>query len=422
MKTIPQHSALLFILLFGLALPASPRTTASTEQSQFPSINLQLEELCIIGAGIHGEDDLLATPVAVAVVGDSVLVLDSKLGGDARLAVFGLDGRPIGTIGGIGDGPGEYRQPWALTTDYRNGRIYIREASGGRIHVYSRAGLFEETIRLPVGGMLADQSQMIRVSESGLLFFLRYQFKPVQGSGRGFVRQPVYYVIKQDGSIADTLRVPTPTEDPYQLIARSQSTGGLRIGRVPFAPTYHWAITSSGALAHGYSEEYLIRVDSNARKPITLRRDIPPIAVDSKERAWYRKLETLGLRVGQDDWDWNGPAVPKTKPFYQAIYPSSDGRLWILREGKGQLINGCASEAKTIDEMVDNPCWQSTWTFEVFEEATGQLLGVASTPEGFREFPAPFINSDTFICAVDDESGAQFVKVYRIRFPGMGGG
>lgn len=420
MKPHPQHSALLLFLLLGLAPQGSPRTITSTGQSQSRSIDIQLDELCTIGTGIHGEDDLLATPVAVALVGDSILVLDSKPGGYARLAVFGLDGRPIGTIGGIGDGPGEYRQPWALAVDDRNGKIYIREAAGGRIHVYSRAGLYEETIRLPVGGLQADHTPMMQVIESGLLFFLRYEFRMAEGSDQRFVRQPVYYILKQDGSIVDTLRVPIPSEDPYQLIAQSQSTGGLRIGRVPFAPTYHWAITSSGALAHGYSDTYLIRVDANAREPMTIRRDIPPIGVDSKERAWYRQFQLLSLRIGQDDWKWNGPTVPRTKPFFQAFYPSRDGRLWVLREGKGQLIDGCASRAETIHEMMDNPCWLSTWTFEVFDEMTGQLLGVVSAPEGFREFPAPFIYSDTFICAVDDESGAQFVKVYRIHYPGIG--
>ncbi|MFC1530212.1 6-bladed beta-propeller [Gemmatimonadota bacterium] len=417
MNPIPQHPLVLFSLLVGLALSSPPRITTSPDLIESTADIIQLEEICVIGSGIHGEDDLLATPVSIALVGDSLLVLDSKLGGDARLGVFGLDGRLKGDIGGIGEGPGEYRQPWALATNTYIGKIYVREAAGGQIHVYSNSGVFERTIRLPIGGLLADRSQLIQVCESGFIFILRYEFKPIDGSDQGFVRQPVYYKIRQDGSIADTMRVPTPAEDPFQLIARSQSSGGLRIGRVPFAPTYHWAISYRGSLVHGYSSEYLIQVESDAGNSTVIQRDLLPIAVERAERTWHKKFELLGLQVGQDDWDWNGPPVPRTKPFFQALYPSTDGQIWVLREGDGHAIPGCASEAETIREMVDNPCWQSSWFFEVFDETTGGFLGNVDVPEGFREFPRPHITSDTFTCAVDDESGAQFVKVFRIRYP-----
>ncbi len=370
---------------------------------------------------MQGEDDFFANPVALGVVGDSILVLDSKPSGHARLAVYGLDGIPIGTIGGIGDGPGEYRQPWAMAIDDRNDRIYLREAGGGRIHVYSRAGLFIERLSLPFGGLLAVHTPSIQVSDAGLLFFLRFEIKVTEGLRSRFVRLPVYYILEQDGSVIDTLRVPVPEEDRYQLVAYNRSTGGSRIGRVPFAPTYRWAITSRGALAHGYSDEYLIKIESSAGETNTIQRDIPPIAVDSNERAWYRQFQLLSLRVGQDDWEWNGPSVPRTKPFYQAIYTSKNGQIWVLREGTGQLVEGCDSDVKTIGEMVDNPCWRKIWTFEVFNETTGQLLGIANAPEGFSEFPAPYIDSEMFICAVDDESGAQFVKAYSIQFTENGG-
>ncbi|MCK4783033.1 MAG: hypothetical protein KAV87_04730, partial [Desulfobacteraceae bacterium] len=194
---------------------------------------------------------------------------------------------------------------------------------------------------------------------------------------------------------------------------------GTKIGRVPFAPSFHWSITADGALCYGSSDEYAIHIERPSSMPLTLRRSVDPVHIPRGEREWHKLEVTLSLRANRDDWEWDGPRVPNTKPFFEAIFPGESGRIWVLREGPGVEIKDCNRKPTTYRELSDRPCWKKTWFLDVFEEASGRFLGTVPAPDGFRTFPIPYIRDDLFICGVEDNSGAPLVKVFRIRQSGL---
>ncbi|MCG3129203.1 MAG: hypothetical protein CHACPFDD_04121 [Phycisphaerae bacterium] len=64
-------------------------------------------------------------------------VLDTR---NATIFVFDADMRPVRTIGGYGDGAGEFRRPVELCVDHRRGRLLVVDADASRVVVLDREG------------------------------------------------------------------------------------------------------------------------------------------------------------------------------------------------------------------------------------------------------------------------------------------
>lgn len=75
--------------------------------------------------------------------------------GEARVSVFGLDGRLRTAIGRRGDGPGEFRFPRAPHFDV-HGRIHVADALQQRISVFSDEGELLREVSTPSGFLIQD--------------------------------------------------------------------------------------------------------------------------------------------------------------------------------------------------------------------------------------------------------------------------
>lgn len=64
--------------------------------------------------------------------------------GHARVIKFSQDGKQLAEFGGPGSGPGQFKNPHAITTDGR-GRIYIADRDNGRIQIFDSNGKLLET-------------------------------------------------------------------------------------------------------------------------------------------------------------------------------------------------------------------------------------------------------------------------------------
>lgn len=398
-------------LFFAVLACSGPgRRQEATTDPVFAGLRLRFQ----VGTGVRGESDLLGSPTGLAMLGDSLLVLDTALRGSSSLRVFGPGGTPAGNIGRVGEGPGEYRKPWAMAVSPKDGALYLREAGGGLIHVYDRSAAFQRTLHLRIGGLLASYELMLRADQAGSVYVLVYEYSVSRGPVTDFTPHPVFYVVGPDGAVGDTLRVPVEASDPWLLIAHGLPPRGTAIGRIPFAPGLVWSLGADGALVHGLSDRYEIYLARRDGTEGTLTREVPAVPVEDAEARWYRTEETYSLRVNREDWVWDGPEVPDTKPYFTAIFPDEAGRIWVMREGPGRPIEGCDPTPEDQDDLEAAPCWEHTWTFDVFDAASCAYLGSTDVPAGFQSFPIPYIADDTFVCAVLDDQGAPIVRVYDI--------
>lgn len=118
--------------------------------------------------------------------------------------VFDAAGAPAGTVGSVGDGPGQLAQPAALALDAA-GQLYVADAANGRIEVFGPGGAHVRTIG-------------------------------EKGTGRGQFSQPRALAVGPDG------RVYVGTGDSYAIQV--------------FAPDG----TYEKSLAHGYKDATLYRI------------------------------------------------------------------------------------------------------------------------------------------------------------------
>jgi hypothetical protein len=66
-----------------------------------------------------------------------------------------------------------------------------------------------------------------------------------------------------------------------------------------------------------------------------------------------------------------------------------------------------------VDPETDLDCWRNTYTFDVFDIATGEFLGSVPAPEpGFTQIR--FADGDTVLASVTDELGTVRLKKYRL--------
>ena len=81
-----------------------------------------------------------------------------------------------------------------------------------------------------------------------------------------------------------------------------------------------------------------------------IEREVEPVPVDPAERAWHEAFITAEMKHYQPGWTWNGPPVPRTKPYFSALWPGRSGRIWVARPGPGiRLENGMENPVDRSD-------------------------------------------------------------------------
>ena len=133
---------------------------------------------------LDGRDEALVGQGAVYVSDNYIVVNKSN---NVPCKLFRRDGSYIGSVGGIGQGPGEYQNVYDIQIDEQNGCIYLLPWRTKDILVYDMAGKYVKDIPLnkkyenlfvPKGKMKVDVANN-RIAVMSLPFY----FLPV---GRGY--------------------------------------------------------------------------------------------------------------------------------------------------------------------------------------------------------------------------------------------
>ncbi len=378
-------------------------TTVVNESGSVWGGTARLIEEASIGVDVGDDPYMFGYIADLAASEDRIFVLDDQV---PVLRTYDFHGVHLGDVGGIGEGPGEYRAPDSVGID-AEGSIFVHDPSQSRILVYSSDGepletwVYSTPMRFSEG-MVVTETEGPFIA--GVLELTRDPLK----------RQWAMQRLGPDGPLGEPFLVPDFEFDRVQLEARfgRRSSGAL----IPFYPAVRWGMGQTGAMVAGLSDDYRFEVHNLDGSAIVVHKAWEPVPVQPAEAAWHERYITNSLRLTDPEWTWNGPSIPDHKPAYDALMPGGEGRVWVRRGGPGERLPDCDVEAMPGPGVQVRRCWRSPVLIEVFDE-TGRYLGKVEGPEGFDLF-GPFIRGDMVLTQTMDESGTPMVKRYRLVLPG----
>jgi hypothetical protein len=290
----------------------------------------------------------------------------------------------------------------------------VKEASGF-VHRLDLSGEYVARYNTGFFYYLSGKELFLRVTRTGVPIIRHTYLEENPTPPPPLFVKSALFTLDSTGAITDTLEIPRSTEDPYMLRAEVNRES-YRPQPVPFAPMEVWSISMDGEHIRGVPSEYRFEIHHSDGRITAIERDTEafPVEPDEKE-AWERTTYAI-MRDFNSRWEWEGPGIPDTKPFFTAVVPDHSGRLWVLREGMGHPVEGW-TEPEGWRGWEDDPPWVAERWFEVFEAETGRYLGRVDRPEECELLPEPYIEGDIFICLTEDSVGRPVVRRYRLELP-----
>lgn len=348
------------------------------------------------------EEYLFGSIWSIAVNDDwNVYVFDERA---QHVRVFDSTGAYVETLGGKGEGPGEFSRGEVIAM-LPDGRLAVRDPGNQRITVFGPGAGQVDEWRYNSGNTHTGVSPLY-TDTNGRTFLLSRDL-----SRKDFAMHII--VLGPDGTHVDTLPEPETDYERPMLSAEFVSEGGGAVMAergVPFSPEFLWTVHPGGHFITGLSSRYRIdlRQDDGV---LGIERAADPAPVHDGERADERERVTRMMRNTDPDWSWNGPPIPEQKPFFRQLLTGRDGRVWVRLATEAHPVeNDDYDPENTASAPV---FWEEPVRYDVFEP-DGTYLGVVVPPDGFYTFAAPIFDADHVWAVTTDELGVQRVVRYRI--------
>lgn len=297
-----------------------------------------------------------------------------------EIRVFDSAIEHVQTVGGEGDGPGEFTTV-AVTGVLPDGRILAFDRGGRRVVVYLADGTLDSTSPIaPPGGSSFD---LVGVTSAGTVVGQTWSGVPSSGITEGNRYTDTVHVVAWEdvGSAPDTLaavpgRVFVPREGDIEIL--------------PF--TSHPAVTVSDEVYTSSGADFVIERHARDGSTATFESDRLPQPVDAEmrgayrarlEETWPEPLLSSMLEV------MDNPHVPDQLPAYSDLVVASRGELW--------------ARVWTLDGRE-----ASDW--DVFSP-DGHLIGRVTNPPDFRLME---VVGDTAIGVFTDELGVEYLETRRV--------
>ena len=322
--------------------------------------------------------ELFQVQGAVRLSDGTILVLNA---GTNELRSYNAAGRYLWSVGGEGEGPGEFRNPsdiYVLGSD----TIMVWDPQLRRMSVFHRDGAYVRSfsIRGPENSYRASAL----FEDRTLLATTSTVFSPA--SEPGAQRDTSLYVLfNLDGDSLTHLGT-FPGTDQFVRTAG----GGMAVISLVFGRTSHLA-TRATSLYVGTNDAYAIdEYDRDGRLVRSIQRDVEPIPVTDEMLA--AEVESRLEQMREQFRAVFGPLydeMPKAPslPYYSAIHVDPDGYIWVER---------FTSMSAPVFE----------WT--VFNSA-GRMLGQVTFPDGLDVYE---IGRDYVLGRWRDESDVEYVHLH----------
>jgi len=269
-----------------------------------------------------------------------VWVLDNQ---NREVRVFGPDGRHVRTVGGAGEGPGEFRNPNGIARDPGTGRIWVVDPATGRYTVFDTAGSLVETRPRDATGW--GYRWPGRFDRDRRLFDFMLA-GGVDDRFRGIV------IRSGAGDALDTLRIPTSAGQ--RSFFRIERENGMTMRPVPYVAYGDWEVAPVGTVwatrADAYRLQEVTAAGDTAR---IVTREHEPVSVTEAERDSIRRdfVDDFGEGAKQVDFS----RIPGEKAAIRALFVGRTGRVWVLPYGRrgetGRLADVFGSEGRYLGRL-----------------------------------------------------------------------
>lgn len=276
------------------------------------------------------------------------------------LRYYDSSGKYVRTLGGQGQGPGEYQDAsLGIVVRRSDGRVVMRDPRNMRMNVYNPDGSHSDSWRVESGLFTSDATAL---DASDHMYLKILTGPPEQNKP-----WPVALLHMDDrGQVIDTIIPPTLPNEPDEP------------GNV-FAVSKVWTLSPLGGLVVGVNDRYVIdhlRTDGTV---LRIMRDIEPVRVLAEEKdehearnAWMQRTQGQ-LRMNEI------PPVPDVKPAYRSISVGQQGRIWVRRYVEAEKGEVRQAAARQGTERPPPTSWRESMVYDVFE-ADGSFLGSVRPP------------------------------------------
>jgi hypothetical protein len=266
------------------------------------------------------------------------------------LVVLDLETGSADTLGGVGQGPGEYRQPDAVFALPGDSTLLV-DLGNARMIIVAPDGSFAETMPM-TGGEPGPGAGLMIIRPAGVDASGRIYFEPFGGGIGGAIpdSSPIVRWDRRTGVMDTVARVKRPE------MKRSESGGAgdrsVSIMPVPLSPEDAWAVAPDGRVAVARAPDY--RVDWIAPDGRVVRGEpvaYDPVRIRSADREEWLEGLGGGLRVslsvengqrrvslGRGSGGHGGPDPerlewPEFKPPFMAnrVWVTPTGEVWVRR-------------------------------------------------------------------------------------------
>lgn len=330
-------------------------------------------EVLRIGRGDGDGADVFAAPLSMETDSDGNLyVLDLMA---MQVRAFAPDGRHLRTFGRSGAGPGELRQPVAITRG-PEASLWIYDPGNARFTVFDTNGELREiharnnpTDFNPWPGRIDDSGRLWDAGSAG---------------SPGAPPLLLWTEISGDGSGQATL----PDFRPEQFTGSAGPTSFS--APVPFSPQLHWSLDPGGRVWAGVSDRYrLVHFVPGGDTLRVVELDQQPMAVAAAERA--AAVEDLSWFTDQGG-RIDGSRIPNRKPAFTDMRTDDRGWLWVTPS---------------------LPADASRSAFDVFDPE-GVYHGRLELPILLEPWSPIIVRGDRLYTAVLAEAGHPQVVVFRL--------
>ena len=353
------------------------------------------EELLTIGEAAGDPNYQFGRIAAVDALSDGrIAVLDAQA---QRIQVFGADGTYQESIGGPGNGPGEFSPQAQALFVGQGDTIVVPDMGNQRITLIPPDG---EASSFP---LQLEQGIPMRfdMTDDGLLVSQRRQMNFGDPDAE---TSPTDMILEQqyDGVVVDTVLTPK-RGGTFEM-----SSGGPRI--TLFAPEPQWTVLSDNRLAYASNDEYRINVygsDGGLQQIIAFpfeRRPVTERDQETVKRVIRQIWEENGVPPQAMDQMMSSMSFAEFWPAFTQMRSGPQGTLWV------QHIRDLSSMSD--EELEDwNPQSDSgAPEWDVFE-ADGRYGGTITLPDRFTPWS---IEGDRIYGTFRDDFDVEYVRVYRL--------
>lgn len=338
---------------------------------------------------LEGDPDEQFSAISdVATLSDGTVVVGHNQPPELRF--YAADGAHLRTVGGEGEGPGEFRRVAAVIR-LSGDTLLVHDWNLNRTSRFGPDGTFLESVTLGGGEEGSFGGNVVGRLADGTLVV-----EPFASFGRGgppeegvhrYDRPLLAY--GPDGNLRDTLLV-----RPGRAYHVRRSGGGFRVTVGLFSTGPYQAVAPDTLYtAHSRAWEVEVRApDGEVHRIVRLDRPRRPLTGAALDSLIERRVDDIDDpdRRREREAEYREMPVPELRPAFDALRLDADGRLWV-RETDG----GDAAPDRWIVFGPD-----------------GRVRAVATLPPRF--FPYE-IDRDRVVGRWTDEVGVPYVRIYRLR-------